>query len=313
MFQTIQTSLTVLALTGNCVSLLVIYGLVRRLTSPLRQLTSLSFADMLAAWAMMTLYLSAGNSAHHVTCGDVLHTSLLLTSHNAAALSLTSLATSHHIATFRPLQYELLLAPRRVWVATTLLWALSGLLGHVQFIAGAVSQGAGPVSYCEAVSRHTHLSIIIATVIASFCLLAAVVIYASILIYLRPVDAFVQPAVTGSGVPDGRNRSTRGVVTGILLFSCYALAWLPYLTVRQIASVGHVAVSVASTTLLVGCVANPVVYGSRMSSLQDGYGRLWGRGLDCARRAWSRCRPRPSDDESRLPTTPLNQLSSICY
>jgi len=137
-FQTVQTTLTVLALSDNCLSLLVIYGLVR-LTSPLRVLTSLSFADMLAAWAMMTLYLSTGNTAHHVTCGDVLHTSLLLWAHNAAALSLTSLVMSHHIATFRPLHYDSLLSSRRVWVLIAIVWSLSAVAAHLHYLIAATA------------------------------------------------------------------------------------------------------------------------------------------------------------------------------
>jgi len=164
-FQTVQTTLTVLSLSANCLSLLVIYGLVR-LTSPLRLLTSLSFADMLAAWAMMTLYLSAGNSPHHVTCGDVLHTSLLLSAHNAAAMSLTSLATSHHIATFRPLHYDSLLSARRVWIVIATVWTLAGLLGHVQYLTAVVSYQSGTSSYCEAVARHSYIALIMSTLMA---------------------------------------------------------------------------------------------------------------------------------------------------
>ena len=307
-FQTVQTTLTVLALSDNCLSLLVIYGLVRRLTSPLRLLTSLSLADMLTAWAMMTLYLSVGNSAHHVTCGDVIHTSLLLSAHNAAALSLTSLAASHHIATFRPLHYDSLLTARRVSVTIATVWTLSGLLGHVQFVMAAVGEQASSESYCDAVARHSHTALVVSTLIAVASLLAAAVIYTSIVVYLRPVDAFTQQ-------PDGRHRATRGVVTGVLLFSCYALAWLPYLAARQIqSSAGHLVVNLSGTTLLVGSVLNPVIYGTRMTSLQDGYSRLWWRAVDQLRALWSRCRQRSDDqDISRQPTTPLNQLSSVCY
>ena len=57
-FQGVHTVLTVLALAANCLSLMVIYGAVPRLTPPLRLLTSLAFADMLAPWAIMTLYFS---------------------------------------------------------------------------------------------------------------------------------------------------------------------------------------------------------------------------------------------------------------
>jgi len=317
-FQTVQTTLTVLALSANCLSVLVIYGLVR-LTSPLRLLTSLSFADMLTAWAMMTLYLSAGNSAHHVTCGDVLHTSLLLTAHNAAALSLTSLATSHHIATFRPLHYDNLLSARRVWLVVGGVWVLAGLVGHVQYVAAAVShttQAASTgVSYCETVARHSYIALMLSSLMAGLCLLAALGLYAAILVQLRPVDAFAAGGLQQSaGVADGRRRSTRGVVTGILLFSCYALAWLPYLATRLL-HIHHLAVNLSATTLLVGCVVNPVIYGSRMTSLNDGYSRLRRRVVDGVGALRSRCLRRRADDDdaSQLPITALNHLSSICY
>lgn len=322
MFQTVQTTLTVLSLSDNCLSLLVIYGLVRRLTSPLRLLTSLSLADMLAAWAMMTLYLSVGNSPHHATCGDVIRTSLLLTAHNAAALSLTSLAASHHVATFRPLHYDGLLTARRVWLTLAGVWTLSGVLAHVQFVLAAVGRRAADtagVSYCESVSTHSQTALVVSTLVAVACLLAGAVIYTSIIVYLRPVDAFIEspPPAGAAAVDPGRFRSTRGVVTGVLLFTCYALAWLPYLAARQVraSDARHLAVDLAATTLLVGCVLSPVIYGSRMASLQDGYARLWWRAVDRLRWLRSRCRRRSDDvdDVSRQPTTPLNQLSSVCY
>ena len=192
-FQTVQTTLTVVALCDNCLSLLVIYGLVR-LTSPLRVLTSLSFADLLAAWVMMTLYLSTGNTAHHVTCGNVLHTSLLMLAHNAGALSLTSLAVSHHIATFRPLHYDSLLSSRRVWIFTAIVWTLSALASHLQYLAAAVvpSDPSRNNSYCESVASHSSIPLIISTLLSVVCLLTAAYIYPNILVYLRPVDVFSQ-------------------------------------------------------------------------------------------------------------------------
>ncbi len=50
--------LAVAALFANCLSLVVIYGNVSRLTPRLQLLTSISFSDMLAAWAVMTPYFS---------------------------------------------------------------------------------------------------------------------------------------------------------------------------------------------------------------------------------------------------------------
>ncbi len=81
-FQVVHTTMTVLALIGNCVSLGVIYGLVSRLTPPLQLLTSLAFAEMLAPWAIMTMYFPASS------CQDEIHSALLLTAHNAGAITL---------------------------------------------------------------------------------------------------------------------------------------------------------------------------------------------------------------------------------
>ena len=305
-----------LALADNCLSLLVIYGQVRRLTCPLRLLTSLSLADMLAAWAMMTLYLSVGNSPHHVTCGDVIHTSLLLSAHNAAALSLTSLAASHHVATFRPLHYDALLTSRRVCVVLAGVWTLSALLGHVQFAMAAVSQRQAD-SYCDAASNHMQTALVVSTLLAGACLLAGTLVYTSVVVYLRPVDAFIEQPDTAAAA---RHRSTRGVVTGALVLSCYALSWLPYLGARLLLAsrathTRQLVVNVCGTTLLVGCVLNPVICGTRMTTLQDAYRRLGWRAADQLRTLRTRCR-RPDDDHddvSRQPITPLNQLSSVCY
>ena len=55
--------MAVAALFANCLSLGVIYGTIPRLTPRLQLLTSISFSDMLAAWAVMTPYFS-------YRCGD---------------------------------------------------------------------------------------------------------------------------------------------------------------------------------------------------------------------------------------------------
>ena len=56
--QVLHGCLATAALLANCLFLVVIYGAVPRLTPRLQLLTSISFSDMLAVWAVMTPYFS---------------------------------------------------------------------------------------------------------------------------------------------------------------------------------------------------------------------------------------------------------------
>lgn len=311
-FQGVLTALTVLALSANCLSLLVIYGVVSQLTPPLRLLTSLSFAQMLTPWAVMTIYLSRS------PCRDEIHTSVLLTSHNATALTLFALAMIHNIASFRPFHYTSIASARRLWVSVAVIWIVSLTLGHVHFLVSLGSDDdhhATPYDggYCSRVAHHTGISLSISLSLAFVVILTGVVIYRRILASLLPVEAFFVNAPS--------SRSPNGVVTGIALLTCYAVAWVPYLVVRMVVAHGSVesrtslmVTGIWQAVIVVSCFIDPVIYGVRMETLRNGYGKLAQRIRNRVAGAWVRCRSRLRClDDDDFPTTPLNHIDAISY
>lgn len=307
-FQGVQTALTILALSANCLSLLVIYGVVSQLTPPLRLLTSLSFAQMLAPWAIMTIYFSRS------PCQDEIHTSILLTSHNAAALTFLALALIHNIANFRPFHYASIASTRRVWTSVAVIWIVALALGHVHFL---VSLGSDPSpddgGYCARVAHHTGISLAICLSLALLVVLTGAVIYRRMLVSLRPVEAFVVDAPV--------SRSTKGVVTRIVLLTGYTIAWVPYLVIRSVVAYRSVETRVTlmttgiwQTVIVFSCFMDPVIYGLRMDALRNGYGTLAQRIRKRVAGAWVRCQSRlrclENDD---IPNTPLNQIDAISY
>ena len=66
-FQVVHTIMMIMALLLNCLSLGIIYGIVPKLTPPLQLITSLAFAEMLAPWAIMTMYFPASSCQDEIT------------------------------------------------------------------------------------------------------------------------------------------------------------------------------------------------------------------------------------------------------
>ena len=270
LFQFVHTTLTIAALATNCASLFVVYGVIDRLLAPLQLLTSLAFAEMLAPWAVMTLYFGGSGGG---VCQDEIHTSVLLTAHNAAALSLGALAATHHAATFRPLQYSRLTSTRRVWAMALVVWVIAVVGAHIHVlfaldvvVGGGDGGSGGRAVYCERIRQLTGVALNFSAVVGTVVVVSAVTVYSCILVHLRPVEAFRQPASrcavaaaastdaeTTSAAAAGQQpwtlpmvastssssssspRSTRGVFTGIILFVGHVVAWAPYLAVKQVA------------------------------------------------------------------------------
>lgn len=300
-----HTALTVLALGTNCVSLVVIYGVVSRLTPPLQLLTSLAFSDMLAPWAVMTQYFPAS------ACQEEIHTALLLTAHNAAALALIVLAGAHHLATFRPLHYDKLVTARRVWITINVVWIVAILSAHVHFLSTLAhhhyGRGGGGVSFCISVQRSLGLALMLAASYSGALAVLTAAIYGRMLMHLRPIELQASSP----------RRSSRSVMTGMALAAVHLLCWLPYLVTKfkQVDNYGSSTLMLVNgacqAVVLVSCCFDPVVYGLRMTNMQTGYHRLYQRARGAVVQAWRRMKGERGDHDDQ-PSTPLNPIESIC-
>lgn len=314
-FQVLHTMLTVVALGNNCMSLIVIYGVVARLTPPLQLLTSLAFSDMLSPWAVMTMYFPAS------ACQEEIHTALLLTGHNSAALALAVLALAHHVATFHPLQYDRIVTQKRIWITINLVWIAAILTAHVHFLATLAHVHDPAASFCANVQLGADVALVLS---AGFCGVLGVValcIYGRMLLHLRPLELAMTDQSADSGAANQQSRkSTRSVVTGIILAAVHVICWLPYLITKfehvdrypKAPSSVLIANAACQVGVLVSCSANPTIYGLRMTNMQTGYHRLYQRIKGWFSVTWTRIASHATTADNDHPATPLNPIESIC-
>ena len=314
-FQVFHTMLTVVALGNNCFSLIVIYGVVARLTPPLQLLTSLAFSDMLAPWAVMTMYFPAS------ACQEEIHSALLLTAHNSAALGLAVLALAHNIATFHPLQYDRIITQKRIWITINLVWIAAILTAHMHFLATLAHHDPN-ISFCVNVQNNMNMALVMAVTFCAALGLVAMCIYGRMLLHLRPLELAMSQGTPADQAHQAQSRkSTRSVVTGIILAAIHVFCWLPYLITKFVHAEDYanpsrsvlVANAVCQALVLVSCAADPVVYGLRMTNMQTGYHRLYQRTRGWCTVTWTRIAQHATTADNDHPATPLNPIESICW
>lgn len=309
-FKVLHIVLMIVALIINCLSLIVVYGLVSKMTRPLQLMSSLAFANMLAPWAVITSYFQ------HTSCQEEIHMGLLLSAHNAAALTLLIHTLTHHIATFKPLKFDVIVTSIKIWITISFIWILSIVLAHLHFIvaSGHRDDLVNTTTLCLQVFNDTYISITVSIVICCITATVGLVSYTRIFIFLRPLGAINRQENGGFPL-----KSTYGVKTGIILVAFNFLVWLPYLvSAYQHVKVhntkeGQATVIVMFTTMvliLINCACNPVIYGLRMDNVTMGYAQLYEKCRSGLSRGWTRIRNNNENDEH--PTSPLRPIESIC-
>ena len=306
-FQVVHTLMTVISLGINCAALVVVYGIVPRLTPQLQLLTSLAFADMLAPWAIMTMYFPASS------CQDEIHSALLLTSHNAASLSLLALALAHNVSVFRPLQYERIVSQKRLWIVINVVWISSILSAHIHFLAVLTHHQPGR-PFCVQVLLNTDIAVTLSAAITSATLLVTTLIYTRIYLHLRPIRL----ALNAEAAAAESRKSTRHVVTGIIITCTFMFTWIPYLATKYIqVRLSHWAhyptlfiLSLVQVFILLNAASNPLVYSLRMTCMQTGYLSLYHKFRNWVATKWRSISKYQENEE--LPSTPLNPIESIC-
>ena len=306
-FRIIHIILTVCSLIGNCVLLLVAYSLVNRLTPPIQLVTNLCFANMLAAWSVVTMYFP------HTSCQEEIQTALLMTAHNACALTLVSYVIAYYVAIFKPLEYSVIVSRRRVWIAIAVIWAVALLCAHSHFFITLVIHKPGTL-YCYQVFYNTCIALILCIAVAGILLLIAAFVITRTMLYLRPIMAFVDPNQTQVEP----RKSTYETTTIILVIVLYLVTWIPYL----ITAFAHIdvhntdegyetAIAMFScmSFVLLNCVAFPIIFGVRLESLLIGYERLYLKIRQWSSDTCTRLSNRLKREEQA--TSPLNPIESV--
>lgn len=251
-------------------------------------------------------------------CQDEIHTALLLTSHNATALSLTVLAVCHAVATFHPLSYERLATQRRVWIVVNVIWIAAILFAHIHFLA-VLTHFQQDITYCEQVGQNTRLPLIMSVTLTATLVLVTGCIYARVLLSLRPLRNFSPD--TGTTNPP---KSIRGVITGMLLNLTYLICWLPWIITRFCSLTSdpssrspddtidlQIGLKACQVLILLNALCNPLIYGSRGITMQTAYLTLYHRIRGRVRVTWYKCLGKEFAED--LPSTPLNPIESICW
>ena len=308
-FKWTHVTLTILALLINCASLVVIYGLVSKLNPPLRILSSLAFANMLAPWGVATTYFP------HTSCQEEIHLTVMLASHNASALTLTALSLAHIVATFRPLRYEDILHPCRIWIAVFFIWAISILGACLHFIVTLIDHDHETL-FCSQVYDRMGITIAVTMVIYGISFLCTVLCYTRIFLYLRPLNVLRQ---SEAEIP---RKSTHTVTTGIILTVFHYMVWLPFL----VSAFQHLRLNddnqkqggfgtimtmfISLAFILLNCICNPVIYALRMESVTTGYSRMYHKARCWISNGWSKIQSTAEREDQ--PSDPLNPIESIC-
>jgi hypothetical protein len=144
-------------------------------------------------------------------------------------------------------------------------------------------------------------------------------IYARVLLSLRPLQSFSPD--TGTTNPP---KSIRGVITGMLLNITYLICWLPWIITRLCTLTSdpetrtpdditdlQIGLKACQVLILLNALCNPLIYGSRMITMQTAYLTLYHRIRGRVRVTWHKCLGKEFGDD--LPSTPLNPIESICW
>ena len=227
-FETINILLAVAAIVGNGLSLTVVHFFADRLTPPLQLLTGLSAADILVAVASLLAAVnlaSPATSSSSSSCPAEVQSSLMLTGHNATALTVLAMSLIHNVATFRPLQYGSAVSRRHVWIAVIVTWAAAALGAAAPFLVSLADvrfhAAAETLPYCERVRRTAGVALMLSCALGGSVVAVAAFIYGRILLLLRPVGGRGASSVDGG--PTESPKNIRGVVTGVWLCVCVSV------------------------------------------------------------------------------------------
>lgn len=320
-FRTVHALLATLVLLVNCSILLVVYGMTSKITPTAQLATNLCFANMLAAWAIITMYFP------HTTCQEEIQTGLVLTAFNAGMMTLSVHAVCYHIEVFRPMEYTTVVTRRRVWIAIAATWIVALLCAHVHFVVTLVIHHDNSL-FCYQVFHNTSIVLTVSLLLATTLIIVVATVVAQTLLYFRPINTLRARNNPNSTVEP--RKSTRDTTTLVMMTLVYVITWIPYIIVcfehikiHNNPRTGYVTAMFMFTLMtfvLVTCVANPIVCALRLDGIMYGFDRLYLKirawGIDSWRRVTQRLEQGSagsgSGGDHMTTSSPLNPIESVC-
>ncbi|XP_071762407.1 adenosine receptor A3 [Centroberyx gerrardi] len=298
------TVLEVLIATACCLgNVLVVCAVCIGIRGSLREptfcfLVSLAVADFLVGVAAVPLAVLLDGWASLTPDLCLLLSCVVLVLTQASVLSLLAIAVDRYLRLHTPLRYKDLATQRRTWLAVSVCWALSCLLGFTPLFGwhnySPLASGTTNKSSSSSTSPPcTFLSVISLPFMVYFnflgCVLAPLLVMT--LLYAR-IFWSLQGRLQES-CPQARAsllRERRLARSLALVLFLFAGCWIP-LHLMNCLLLFHGPQSVTQGALYTGILlshansaVNPVVYAYRIPKIQQAYSQIWRRfltGLDC--------------------------------
>ena len=334
-WRALHCSVAAVALALNAVTVLVVYGggasgaTSSRMTPVVQLATNLCFTNILAAWAVVTMYFPP------TSCQEEIQTALMMTSFVACALTLMAYAVCYYVQVFHTLEYNTRITRGRLWLLLGVIWLTALLLAHLHFLLTLAHHHSNTI-VCYQVFENTSVTLMTCVGLAALLVAFVGVIILRILLKLRPPRNLTtnnndNNQTDNSTVMHVAPRySTRDVTTLAIVTSCYVVTWLPLLVVmlehlevhnnnnNSSHEDGGYSVAMLMFTfmllVLVNSVVSPVVCALRLDGIVYGFERVHLKVRAWLLTACSRVSERLESGREQMTSSaaPLNPIESVC-
>ena len=317
-FRALHCAAASFALLLNTAMLLIIYGCGSKLAPMAQLITNLCFSNIVAAWAVLTMYFPP------TSCQEEIQTALMLTSFIASSLTLMAYAACYYAHVFYTLEFNTMLTRRKVWLLLVGIWAVALALAHLHFLVTLAHHHSNTI-VCYQVFENTDIALLICLALAAVMIATVGAVVVRILLHLKPdcCRCCAQRQSTAEHTPGAvmvmPRHSTRDVTTLALIASLHSITWTPllfvaleHLQVHNNRDDGYAVAMLMLTFMLLvllNSVASPLVCALRLDSIVLTFQRL-----HLKLRAWlpGAC-SRVSERHERVTSAaPLNPIESVC-
>ncbi|XP_073326677.1 adenosine receptor A3 [Pagrus major] len=261
-------------------------------------LVSLAVADFLVGVAAVPLAVLLDGWVSVTSDLCLLLSCVVLVLTQASVLSLLAIAVDRYLRLHTPLRYKALATQKRSWMAVSMCWTLSCLLGFTPLF-GWRNDSSLPSNYTNTSSPSftsppcTFLSVITLPFMVYFNFLGCVMVPLLVMTVLYARIFWSLQGRLKESCPQAQAsllREKRLACSLALVLILFAICWIP-LHLMNCLLLFHGPEAVTQGTLYTGILlshansaVNPVVYAYRIPKIQQAYSQIWRRflvNIDC--------------------------------